>query len=153
NVVLLNPVPGPSPERLVQIAERNYTQGLFREENRMPFFVGVSPPVLEAVSANQELFTQFAWADQISLQRKTEDFIEEEGGHVVSPNFFALWNVPPLLGRTFAKDEVVALNANRKPVHDTVIVLSYDWWKSIFGADPNVVGRAIEMGGIHFTVI
>ena len=71
-----------------QIAERNYTQGLFREENRKPFFVGVSPPVLEAVSANQELFTQFAWADQISLQRKTEDFIEEEGGHVVSPNFF-----------------------------------------------------------------
>src|SRR5436190_16143179 len=34
NAVLLNPVPGPSPERLVQIAERNYTQGLFREENR-----------------------------------------------------------------------------------------------------------------------
>src|SRR5438552_3238371 len=39
NAVLLNPVPGPSPERLVQIAERNYTQGGFREENRKPFFV------------------------------------------------------------------------------------------------------------------
>ena len=29
NTVLLNPIPGPEPERLVQIAERNYTQGNF----------------------------------------------------------------------------------------------------------------------------
>ena len=29
NTVLLNPIPGPEPERLVQIAERNYTQGDF----------------------------------------------------------------------------------------------------------------------------
>src|SRR5439155_23412655 len=62
--VLLNPVPGPSPERLVQIAERHYTQGLFREENRKPLFVGVSPPVLEAVSANPELFGAAAGADR-----------------------------------------------------------------------------------------
>src|SRR5438477_9031099 len=153
NVVLLNPVPGPSPERLVQIAERNYTQGLFREENRMPFFVGVSPPVLEAVSANQELFTQFEWADRISLQRKTEDFIEDERGHLVSPNFFTLWNIPPLLGRTFAKDEAVPLNENQKPAQDAVIVLSYAWWHSLSGGDANVIGRTIEMSGRNFTVI
>jgi len=153
NAVLLNPVPGPSPERLVQIAERNYTQGLFREENRKPFFVGVSPPVLEAVSANQELFTQFAWADQISLQRKTEDFIEEEGGHVVSPNFFALWNVPPLMGRTFAEDEAVPINEQQKPARDTVIVLGYAWWQSLFGGDANAIGKTIEMSERHFTVI
>src|SRR5438477_4324529 len=153
NVVLLNPVPGPSPERLVQIAERNYTQGLFREENRMPFFVGVSPPVLEAVSANQELFTQFEWADRISLQRKTEDFIEDERGHLVSPNFFALWNVPPLLGRTFAKDEAVPINEQQKPAQDTVIVLGYSWWQSLFVGDANAIGTTIEMSERHFTVI
>jgi len=44
NAVLLSPVPGPSPERLVQIAERNYTQGLFREENRKPFFFKLLGP-------------------------------------------------------------------------------------------------------------
>src|SRR5439155_10065259 len=86
NAVLLNPVPGPSPERLVQIAERNYTEGLFREENRKPCFVGVSPPVLEAVSANHELFADVAWADSRWLQRKTEDLIEEEDDQLVSPN-------------------------------------------------------------------
>src|SRR5438093_12183092 len=100
NDVLLNPVPGPSPEKLVQIAERNYTQGGFREENRKPFFVGVSPPVLEGVSANQELFDDFAWAQGLTLERKTDAFIEQEGGWMVSPGFLALWNVPPLLGRT-----------------------------------------------------
>src|SRR5213592_2644536 len=95
--VLLNPLPGPASERLIQIAERNYTQGGFREENRKPFFLGVSPPVLEAVGANQGFFTDFAWADSLGLERKTEDFVEQEYGYMVSPNFFALWSVPPLL--------------------------------------------------------
>src|SRR4026208_1112582 len=67
NAVLLNPLPGPATDRMVQIAERNYTQGGFSDQNRKPFFGGVSLPVLEAVSANQELFTDFAWADIIGL--------------------------------------------------------------------------------------
>src|SRR2546428_8256138 len=100
--VLLNPLPGPASERLIQIAERNYTQGGFREENSKPFFGGVSAPVLDAVSANQGFFADFAWADSLGLERKTEDFVEEEYGYMVSPNFLALWNVPPVLGRTFA---------------------------------------------------
>ncbi|HXP58917.1 MAG TPA: ABC transporter permease [Dongiaceae bacterium] len=153
NSVLLNPIPGPGSERLVQIAERTYTQGLFHEANGKPSFYGVSPPVLEAVGANQGLFAGFAWANQLSLDRKTEDFIENEMGYMVSPDFFALWHVAPLLGRTFAKGEAVPVYEVDKPVPDTVIVLSYSWWKSVFGGDPGVVGRTIELSGRHFTVI
>src|SRR2546427_7483584 len=69
NTVLLNPIPGPEPERLVQIAERNYTQGNFSDQNNKPFFVGVSPPVLEALLANQQLFTGLTWADGGQLAR------------------------------------------------------------------------------------
>ena len=82
----------------------------------------MSPPVLEAVSAQQSFFADFAWADILTLERKTEDLIEQEDGYAVSPNFFSLWNVPPLLGRTFAKDEAVPLDENEKPVQDAVIV-------------------------------
>jgi putative ABC transport system permease protein len=153
NSVLLNPIPGPGSDRLVQIAERNYTQGMFREANGKPFFCGVSPPVLDAVAANQALFAGFAWANGLTLDRKTEDFIENESGWMVSPGFFALWNVPPILGRTFAKDEAVPVDEQQKPVRDAVIVISHSWWKSLFGGDPGVVGRTIELSGRHFTVI
>src|SRR5437773_713557 len=153
NAVLLNPLPGPATDRLIQIAERHYMVGAFGQNIGKPVFLGVSPPVLEAVSANQNFFADFAWADGLALERKTEDLIEEEYGHVVSPNFFTLWNVPPLLGRTFTKDEAVPLNEYQKPTQDAVIVLSYAWWHSLFGGDASVIGRTIEMSGHRFTVI
>src|SRR5437879_4338650 len=151
NTVLLNPLRGPATDRLVQIAERTYTIGSFGQNMGKPNFLGVSPPVLEAVSAQENFFADFTWADYVGLERKTEDFIEEEEGYAVSANFFALWNVRPLLGRTFAKDEAVPLNENQKPAQDAVIVLSYACWQSLFGGDADSIGRTIEMGGHHFT--
>src|SRR6266516_630733 len=125
NTVLLNPLPGPATDRLIQIAERTYMVGAFGQNIGKPNLLGVSPPVLEAVGAQQNFFADLAWADDVGLERKTEDFTEEEDGYAVSPNFFALWNVPPLLGRTFAKDEAMPLNENQKPAQDAVIVLGY----------------------------
>src|SRR5947207_8302326 len=153
NAVLLNPLPGPDSDRLIQIAERHYMTGAFGQNIGKPSFGGVSPPLLEAVSEHHDFFADFAWADSLGLERKTQDFIEQEYGAAVSPNFFSLWNVRPLLGRTFAKDEAVPLNENHRPAQDAVIVLNYGWWQSIFGGDANAIGRIIEMSGRHFTVI
>jgi putative ABC transport system permease protein len=154
NTVLLHPIPGPHPERLVQIAEELYTQGSFKEQNNKPFFDGVSPPVLEALLRKSDFFSEFAWYDSISLDRKTEDFAEIIQGWAVSSNFFRVWKVAPLLGRTFAPDEAVPLNENdRVPIRDTVIVLSYSLWKEAFGGDPSIIGKAIEMSSRHLTVI
>src|SRR6266705_2980205 len=141
NTVLLNPLPGPATDRLIQIAERTYTHGAFGQNIGKPNFLGVTPPVLEAVSAHQNFFADFAWADYLGLERKADDFIQEEDGYAVSPNFFTLWNIPPLLGRTFAKDEAVPLNQNWRPERDSVIVLSYSWWKSLFHGDSGVIGK------------
>src|SRR6266516_1276466 len=54
NAVLLNPIPGPVDDRLIQIAERRYVAGGFREENSKPSFHGVSAPVIEALLENQQ---------------------------------------------------------------------------------------------------
>src|SRR6185503_14086318 len=70
NTVVLNPIPGPSAVRLMQIAERHYlASGMDRGK---PYFVGVSGPVLEALRANQDFFSDFAWFDSAFLERKTE---------------------------------------------------------------------------------
>src|SRR2546426_4268943 len=148
NSVILNPVPGPEPDRLLQIVERHYNT-----RDQKPLFSGVSPPVLEALRANQDFFADFAMCEGRMLERKTEDFTDQVSGALVSPNFFTLWNVPPLLGRTFAIDEAVPLDQNWRPERDSVIVLSYSWWKSLFHGDSGVIGKTIELSGHQFTVI
>ena len=151
NTLLLHPLPGLEPDRLMQIAERNYVTG--GSDRGKPFFVGVSGPVLEALRANQDFFSDFAWFDFEHLERKTTDFVEHVPGALVSPNFFRFWNARPLLGRTFAADEATHLNEDFRLAADSVIVLSYSWWKSLFNGDKDVLGRVVELGGRHFTVI
>jgi predicted permease len=65
----------------------------------------------------------------------------------VSANFFSILGVEPVLGRAFSREE----SAN--PAKANVVVLSYGLWKSKFGADPNIVGRSIELNGESATVI
>ncbi|HEY6327789.1 MAG TPA: ABC transporter permease [Blastocatellia bacterium] len=60
----------------------------------------------------------------------------------VSPNFFELLKVTPLLGRTFVQNE-----------SDQVVVLSYGLWRRHFSSDPKVVGGPIELDGRTYTVI
>jgi predicted permease len=154
NTILLNPVPGPQPERLMQIAEQNYTRGLFGKENNQPVFWGVSPPALQALAEERELFSDFAWYDGMSLERKAGDFVQNEAGLWVPPNFFSLLGIPPLLGRTFAKGELTPVDEDRqRPTADSVIVISYSWWQALFGGDPRAIGKRIELSGHQFTVI
>src|SRR2546422_11260004 len=74
NSVILNPVPGPEPDRLLQIAERNYNT-----RDQKPFFAGVSPLILAALRANQDFFADFAMCDGRMLERKTEDLLAAIG--------------------------------------------------------------------------
>jgi putative ABC transport system permease protein len=137
----------------VQIAERTYTGGLFRDQNNKLSLYGVTPPVTDALAAERDFFSNLAWCDNINLERKTEDFTESMNGVLVPANFFTLWGIQPLLGRTFAPDEAVSLNENEFPAGDSVIVLSYSMWQSRFGGDRNIVGRTVAMNDRHFTII
>jgi predicted permease len=65
---------------------------------------------------------------------------------VVSWNYFDLFGVRPLAGRTFRADD-------DKPGADAVLVLSNGFWRSRFGGDPNVVGQVFEMNDRPHTVI
>jgi predicted permease len=65
---------------------------------------------------------------------------------VVSWNYFDLFGVKPIAGRTFREgdDQVGA---------DAVLVLSNSFWRSRFGGDPRVVGQVFEMNDRPHTVV
>ena len=99
NTVLLNPVPGPEPDRLIEIGERSHDN---KDELR---FGGVTARSVEILRTNREFFSDVVWMDGLYLERKTTDFIEGIGGGTVSPNFFAQWDIKPILGGLSPKPE------------------------------------------------
>ena len=65
---------------------------------------------------------------------------------VVSWNYFDVLGVRPLLGRTFRPEDDLIGAA-------PVLLLSNEYWRAKFGADPKVVGQTFEMNDRVHTVI
>jgi putative ABC transport system permease protein len=65
---------------------------------------------------------------------------------VVSANYFDLFGVQPLLGRTFLPDD-------DKLGAPPVLLLSYEYWKNNFGSDPAIIGKTFEMNDKVHTVV
>src|SRR6185312_12473291 len=65
---------------------------------------------------------------------------------VVSAHFFDLLGIKPYLGRFFT-------SADDVPGADAVLVLSYEYWKTRYGGDSNIIGRHFRMNDKVHTVI
>lgn len=63
-----------------------------------------------------------------------------------SDNFFQVFGVKPLLGRTFLPGE-------QEAGKNDIAVLSFEAWEKYFGSDKEIVGRAISLDGHAYTVI
>src|SRR5688572_16848155 len=68
-------------------------------------------------------------------------------GEAVTGGAFALLGVEPLLGRTILPEDDVARGGH------PVVMLGHGYWQRAFGADPQVVGRTLRMGGRGYTII
>ena len=64
----------------------------------------------------------------------------------VSAHYLDVLAIAPMMGRNFTEDE-------DRPHGAKTAILSYGLWHSLFGADRNVVGRAILLKGEPYTVI
>jgi len=71
----------------------------------------------------------------------------EVQGAVVTANYFATLGVLPAAGRFFRADE------DAVPDRDRVAVLGERFWRARFGGDPALLGRAIRINGLPFTVV
>jgi len=62
---------------------------------------------------------------------------------LATPELFGVLGVRPVRGRVFSADAV----------DEASIVLSDGLWRSQFGADPAVIGRAVRLNGVPYTVL
>ncbi|MFZ0662396.1 MAG: ABC transporter permease [Acidobacteriaceae bacterium] len=137
--VLLRPLPFPHPDRIVRV-ERVYPGG-----QTAPAYSGTEFLFLRRVSRT---FESAAAYDFIPA---TVNLVQ--GGNVVpikavraTADFFNVFQMQPIIGRAFSAHDMV-LNA------PGVAVLSNALWHNRFGADPNILGRAITLGSQKYTVI
>lgn len=136
NGVLLNPLPYPHPEQLVEVA-------------------AVAPPFPES-SMSYPNFLDWAREnhtfDSIAAYR-VHDFNLTGWGEAqqvramqVSASFFPILGYSPLIGRNFTSDE-------DKRGAAPVAMLSYGLWKSKFGGSPDILDKSLTLNGIAFSVI
>jgi len=138
NSTLLNPVPGlASPSEVVSLTLSK------PGDNPFPF----TYPDLEALRDGQQSFTGIAACNfaQMSLTGKGKP--ERVWGMVASANYFDVLGVRPILGRGFLPTE------DEKPGGAPVAVISYRFWQTHFGANPEIVGQTIEINQHPYTIV
>jgi predicted permease len=138
NATLLNPVPGlASPDNVVSLTLSK------PGENPFPF----TYPDIEAMREGQRSFAGITACNIAAMSLTGKGKPERIWGMVASANYFDVLGVRPFLGRTFLPEE------DEKPGGAPVAVISYRFWQTHFGADPDVVGRTIEINQHTYTLV
>jgi putative ABC transport system permease protein len=94
----------------------------------------------------------FAAVAGTAYQGAVEQVLHEAGVGITAPatwvtgNFFPLLGVVPVHGRTLVP-------ADDAPGAEPVMVISHGLWRRYFGADPAVIGRALEWNGQLTTIV
>jgi predicted permease len=83
----------------------------------------------------------------VALRRERGGREESVRNETVSGNYFNVLGVKPALGRFFTESET------RGGEGQQLAVLSYDLWLNRFGADPDILGRVLDISPKPLTVI
>jgi putative ABC transport system permease protein len=130
NGVLLEPLPYKNPDRIVS------TIGMTVESGTDPFTWWRQAKSFEELAVYQSGGVNFTTATNSTRVPCT----------VVSSGFFGVFQVNALLGRTFIQDDA-------KPEHNQVAILSFPMWRNEFAADPNIIGKVIQLNEKFYTVV
>ncbi len=137
--VLLKPLPYADGDRLVLIRQ---SAPLVGRAN-----VGVSIKEFftyrDQATADFDALVEFHQMNFDLLKRGEPDRVNTG---VVSPNFFDVLGIKPILGRSFVPDDDT-------PGAPAVLVVSYSYWQRKFGGDPAIVGQVFEMNDRPHTVV
>ena len=131
--VLLRPLPYPDSEAIVRIGEPVALSG------RSDMLSNRSAALLQE---HAESFEQVA----VHQGRSADWDGAVLSGAWASPSLFPLLRGAPHLGRLFREDEA-------RPGAGRVVLLSHGAWTSRFGADPSVVGTALNLDGEPHRVV
>ena len=138
NQILLHPRGISHPERLV-VVRTKYDKLNLKD-------VPASAPTFADARDSRAVFEHAAAMLQADVSYTSDSAPQNLQGAAVSAEWFDMYGARPILGRVFAPEE-------DQPDANHVVVLAHSAWLRMFGADPAVVGRTIELNQEHYRVI
>jgi len=136
NPILFESLPYPDASQLVMMwdygpdgARQEVTFGTYRE-------------IVQRSRSFESLTVLRSWQPTVTGQADPERL----EGQAVSASYFQVLRVGPTLGRSFD-------SSDDRPNGSKVAILSDKLWRRRFGADPAIVGRAISLDGVNYTVL
>ncbi len=138
NGVVLEPLDYPESEKLVLLTSSFPTMGF------TDFWI--SPPEYMQMSEGLRSFEQIGAFNTFRASIGADEQPERVDAAAVSWQLFGALRVSPRMGRFFNEQE-------DQPGGPSVAVLSHELWQRSFGADPQIVGRSIDVNGTTTDVI
>jgi predicted permease len=139
DTILLHPLPGvQEPDRLVAL--ETVTPGGAFVTNSYPDYIDFRDRL--------KMVSEIAVTRPAAFSVGQEEHAERVWGELVSGNFFSVLGAKTELGRAFLPEEY-----GDKPGAFPVVVISDSFWRSHFGADPQIAGKTIRINQHELTII
>jgi len=138
NAVLFKRLPYAEPDRIVELQEQRLQQGLNR--------IASSHHTFLYWRQHNEVFESMAGMEGRRFYLTGPDKSRNIIGFAVSPGYFAVMGMRPLLGREFVAEEEQAGRGQ-------VAILSFAFWHEHLGGDPQVVGKSLLLDHQDYTIV
>jgi len=146
NALLLRPLPYPQPEHLGSLV--SHYEGIFGSTGKATSGDDNSSDgeTWELVRDNVPAVIAGATAGTRGVNLQIGSSIRYVREQRVSAGYLEALGVRPIFGRSFTKEE-------DRPDGAKVVVVSYEIWQSLLGADREAIGQAIHLKGEPYTVV
>jgi len=136
NDLFLRGLPFKEPSRVVHMVVNDKSRNLVD--------IPLSAPRFEHYREGQRLFDGFAAENLFAFTLTgVGDPVQVFGGRV-TPNYFDVLGVRPILGRSFRPEEEEGAD---------VALVTQSFWQKRLGGDPNVIGRSITVDGTPHIIV
>ena len=142
NTLMLRPLPFHDPSRLLWIGPEVFDGNW----STATYSIDAYKELLERNKSYTDVAGYYAFSSSDNFKLTGHGDPKPFTGIGITPNFFQVLGVDPLMGRLFRQNESL-------PNAGQVVLLSYPMWQRQFHADPSVLGRTVDFNGRSFTVV
>jgi predicted permease len=137
NAVVLETLPLPHPEKLVEFSQ-SYPDGGENSYMSWPYFKRIR-------ERSKALSSVFALAQIGRVDVTFQGRADLATGQLATGEYFSTLGLTPAIGRFFSEED----DNGKRPV----AVISYAFWQRRFGGDRSIIGKAITVNRVPLTVI
>ncbi len=137
--VLVQPLPTPEPDRLVNIVRAGPADARGRE--------AFSYPMFRDLEKGQTVFDGIAAFSELQMNLVHRGRAVTVSGVFASGHYFKALGLTPVLGRLIDPRDEPRIDES------PIVVLSHAFWQNRLGGDPDIVGETLTINGEVFTII